>query len=123
MIYSLYVINKSGGVIFQKDFIDAVALEDPNDYMRVGSMFHTFNVFAYEMAPVKNSGFMNTFETEYAMIRCYQTKTGTKFFVIGDKEVPKLDTVRLYATYDADILVFEGGVRPLLRLCIEEPFL
>jgi hypothetical protein len=41
-IYSLYIINKSGGLIFQQSFSpDAPNLAN-NDHLRLGSTFHTY---------------------------------------------------------------------------------
>lgn len=41
-IYSLYIINKAGGLIFQKDFA-AVPKLSTNDYLRLASTFHSLH--------------------------------------------------------------------------------
>jgi len=38
-IFSLYVINKAGGLIYQKDFASIPKLQ-ANDYLRLASTFH-----------------------------------------------------------------------------------
>jgi hypothetical protein len=41
-IYSLYIINKAGGLIFQKDFFPIPKLAG-NDYLRLASTFHSLH--------------------------------------------------------------------------------
>ena len=38
-ILSLYVVNKSGGLIFSKDFVEKIARVDLNDSLRLASIW------------------------------------------------------------------------------------
>ncbi len=48
-VYSLYIINKSGGLIFQADFSKDSPKLSMNDHLRLGSTFHgqNFMLFLY----------------------------------------------------------------------------
>lgn len=40
MIYSLYIINKAGGLVYQKDFNDGLAKLSSNEYLVLAGTFH-----------------------------------------------------------------------------------
>jgi hypothetical protein len=46
-VYSLYIINKAGGLIYQKDFYNIPKLPG-NDYLRLLSTFHSFILYTSE---------------------------------------------------------------------------
>jgi hypothetical protein len=56
-IYSLYIINKAGGLIYQKDFLALPRLAG-NDYLRLLSTFHSLHAIAargIHITPVQHS--------------------------------------------------------------------
>lgn len=40
MIYSLYIINKAGGLIYQRDFADSLNKLTSNEYLVLAGTFH-----------------------------------------------------------------------------------
>jgi trafficking protein particle complex subunit 4 len=40
MIYSLYIINKAGGLIYQKDFAEGLNKLTSNEYLVLAGTFH-----------------------------------------------------------------------------------
>lgn len=76
-IHAIYIINKAGGLIYQKDFIQNASQLNSNDYLRLAGVFHGMHAIAKSVAPTKTSGGIVTLEAEHSQLRCYQSPTGT----------------------------------------------
>jgi hypothetical protein len=76
-IHAIYVINKAGGLIYQKDFIQNASQLNGNDYLRLAGVFHGMHTIARSVAPTKTSGGIVTLESEHSQLRCYQSPTGS----------------------------------------------
>jgi trafficking protein particle complex subunit 4 len=46
MLHSLYIINKSGGLVYQQDLSSAAPHLSTNDHLRLGSTFHSMHAIA-----------------------------------------------------------------------------
>lgn len=77
MIYSIYVINKSGGVIFKQDSEHQRVQDDANDGIRMGSLFYAFNSMAEDFSPVLQAGQLMSMETDSYSLKCIYTDSGT----------------------------------------------
>ena len=91
MIFSLYIVNKSGGVIFKQDSEHGRAHDDANDGIRMGSLFHAFDSMAENFSPVSTAGQMASMETDFFLLKCLYTDSGTTFFALGDPQEANLD--------------------------------
>lgn len=91
-VFSLYVINKSGGLIYYTDFVE-VAKQDSNTYLRLASTFHSMHAIAKQLSPVKGGGGISVIEADVFRLHCLQTATGIKFFLIVDKTQQNVDGV------------------------------
>jgi len=103
MIRSLYVVNKSGGLIYHREFRGPGRL-DTNDTLRVASIWHSLHAISSQLSPVPGCQGIELLEADTFDLHCYQTPTGTKFFSVvspGAQGVPSfLKTVyELYADY------------------------
>jgi hypothetical protein len=100
-IYSVYIINKAGGLIYQKDFT-AVPKLSTNDYLRLASTFHSLHAITargIHITPVndkkaqamanmqdplpRNQEGIQSLEAKDFRLQCYQTLTGLKFLLIA----------------------------------------
>lgn len=86
-VFSLYVINKAGGLIYQKNFVDLPKLTS-NDYLRLGSTFHGLHAicakgFSPHDASSTGGGGIQSLEAKDFRLQCFQTLTDTKFVMIG----------------------------------------
>lgn len=79
-VFNLFVINKSGGLIYYKDF-GSVCKLDTNDSLRLASTWHGLHAIAMQLSPVHGGGGIELLETDAFDLHCYQTLTGTKFFL------------------------------------------
>lgn len=76
MIFSLYVINKAGGLIYQKNFAEGLKTLTSNDYLILAGTFHGVHAISAQISPVQGSSGIETLETSTFTLRCFQTLTG-----------------------------------------------
>lgn len=54
-----------------------------NDYLRMASTFHGLHAIARELSPIPGCGGIEEIECDSFRLRCFQTPTGLKFYVIA----------------------------------------
>lgn len=101
MIFSLYVINKAGGLIYQKNFNDGLKQLSSNDYLILAGTFHGVHAISSQISPVPGSSGIEILETNHFTLRCFQTLTGTKFLLFTDPRQRDPDAIlkRVYEIY------------------------
>ncbi|KAG9291725.1 hypothetical protein G9A89_012010 [Geosiphon pyriformis] len=101
MIFSLYIINKAGGLIYQKDFSEGLAKLTDNEYLVLAATFHSVHAITSKISPIRNatSSGLEVLDADTFKLYCYQTLTGTKFLILSDPSHPNIDLV-LRRTYD-----------------------
>ncbi|KAI9187854.1 hypothetical protein H9P43_002245 [Blastocladiella emersonii ATCC 22665] len=82
MFLGLWIINKAGGLIFQRDFGESLARLSTNDYLVLAGTFHSVHAIASRISPVPGSSGIETLETDTFTLTCHQTPTGIKFLVV-----------------------------------------
>eukprot|EP00127_Corallochytrium_limacisporum_P007281 Clim_evm22s246 gene=Clim_evmTU22s246 len=83
MIYSVYIINKAGSLIFQQDYIEGYRLP-ANERIMLASTFHSLFAIAANISPANNSSGIKTLDCDSFRLECMQTATGTKFMLLAD---------------------------------------
>eukprot|EP01116_Phalansterium_solitarium_P000353 TRINITY_DN10227_c0_g1_i1.p2 TRINITY_DN10227_c0_g1~~TRINITY_DN10227_c0_g1_i1.p2 ORF type:complete len:142 (+),score=58.60 TRINITY_DN10227_c0_g1_i1:82-507(+) len=88
-VYSLYVISKSGGVIYHQSYSKDAPKLSMNEYLMLGSMFHSLYAITSELSPVPgptggSSSGMQVLESDTFRLQCFQTPTGIKFYMTTD---------------------------------------
>eukprot|EP00163_Fabomonas_tropica_P012191 TRINITY_DN23461_c0_g1_i1.p1 TRINITY_DN23461_c0_g1~~TRINITY_DN23461_c0_g1_i1.p1 ORF type:complete len:139 (+),score=23.15 TRINITY_DN23461_c0_g1_i1:311-727(+) len=87
MIYSLYIINRSGGLIYVRDFNPGEEGKrvGGNDTLRLGSTFHGLHAISSQLSPVATAvtAGIEVLETTTFKLESFQTETGTKFFAVA----------------------------------------
>ncbi|RUP51894.1 Sybindin-like protein [Jimgerdemannia flammicorona] len=101
MIYSLYIINKAGGLVYQKDFNDGLAKLSSNEYLVLAGTFHGVHAITSKISPLPNSSGIEILEAENFKLHCFQSLTGTKFLLITDLPHPNVEQAlrRIYDIY------------------------
>ncbi|XP_026434847.1 trafficking protein particle complex subunit 4-like isoform X2 [Papaver somniferum] len=102
-IYSLFIINKSGGLIFYKDYGSAGRM-DTNDSLRLASLWHSMHAISQQLSPVLGCQGIELLEADTFDLHCFQSLTGTKFFVVCEPGTQHMDTLlkiiyELYTDY------------------------
>ena len=113
MFLQLFIINKSGGLIFNQDLSPSAPKLSTNDWLRLGSTFHSLHAIAGQVAPVISGG-IERLETETFKLQSFQTLTGIKFVLTCDPQAgaPDLDAV-LHSIYE----LYRCACRARVRAC------
>ncbi|PNX80094.1 trafficking protein particle complex subunit 4-like protein, partial [Trifolium pratense] len=74
-IYSLYIINKSGGLIYYKDYGSAGRM-DTNDTLRVASLWHSMHAISQQLSPVSGCSGIELLQADTFDLHCFQSLTG-----------------------------------------------
>ena len=107
MIYTLYVLNRHGGVIFQKSFVCCSEEADSlNSMLQQGSTFFILSRMAQQVSPVDNSCGIQSIEFGDYVVECLATQTGLQFICVADQSHQRVRDLlacvyELYADYVA----------------------
>ena len=106
-IYSVYVINKHGSLLYSADFTQRQ--NKTNDKIRWASMFHAISAMAGQLSPVSSKRPVCLQGIECVsfsnfMLHCKQTLTGMKFLLVTKSPFNNAEEVlkqiyRAYADY------------------------
>ncbi|KAH8583045.1 sybindin-like family [Cryptosporidium sp. chipmunk genotype I] len=113
MYYSLYINNKNGSLIYQRDFSDIPLTA--NDRIRLASTFHGLCTIARQISPIKtkrsdeyiqNSNGISSISAELFRLECFETLTGLRFFLIASKDAQGLNELlhKVYQGYTDYVL-------------------
>jgi trafficking protein particle complex subunit 4 len=72
----LIIINKSGGVIYSKNLSNQGSTLSDNDYLRLGSTFHSLHAIATQVAPIVSAG-IEMIDTDTLKLYSFASKTGS----------------------------------------------
>ncbi|TVY44030.1 Transport protein particle subunit [Lachnellula subtilissima] len=105
VVYALIIINKAGGLVYQRDFTEGLNKLSVNDYLVLAGTFHGVHAITTRLNPLHPpneppSG-IEVMETEHFRLQCFQTLTGTKFLLFTEPFQPNTDKIvaRIYELY------------------------
>lgn len=75
MALTLYIVNKAGGLIYNRDLSPGVPKLGGNDYLRLASTFHSLHAISKQLAPVPSGGITQVDAPGFSL-HCYETPTG-----------------------------------------------
>ncbi|KAI8908026.1 Sybindin-like protein [Gorgonomyces haynaldii] len=101
MLHAVLVINKSGGLIYNRDFGNGIAKLSSNEYLVLAGTFHGVHAITCQISPVAGSQGIELLESQNLNIYCYQSPTGLKFVIITKSRFQNHELVckRLYDIY------------------------
>ena len=112
VVFALLIINKAGGLIFNRTFSPGLSKLDSNDYLILAGTFHGIHAISRTINPAPpvptTPGHRRTpttgiesMESSHFRLTCFQTPTGVKFLLFTSPEQPKTDAVvrRCYELY------------------------
>ncbi|RDH22415.1 Sybindin-like protein, partial [Aspergillus niger ATCC 13496] len=114
-VFSLIIINKAGGLVYQREFQPGLRKLSTNDYLVLAGTFHGNVVspsatsstptsstasYSYPNPGVPATG-LECLETDKFRLTCFQTLTGTKFLLFTDPLMANIDVVmkKIYELY------------------------
>jgi len=92
MFLHLFIVNKSGGLIHHRALSPKAPQIGTNEWLRIGSTFHSLHAIATEASPLKLQGNKNAgaddgieeIQASGMTLRCLQTRTGIKFVITAE---------------------------------------
>jgi len=102
-LLQLFIINRSGGLIYNKNLSSIAPTLSVNDVLRLGSTFHGLHAIAAQIAPVISAG-IEKLQTDTLKLQCFQSLTGVKFVITATTDTTDLDILlrsiyEIYADY------------------------
>ncbi|VEU23034.1 DEKNAAC104210 [Brettanomyces naardenensis] len=111
-VYSLYIISKSGSLLYQKDFNvvnSPISKHNTNDYLVIASTLHGVHAIASKLTPKEAMGNyersrlpsnsnrygLQCIRTDRFNICVYQSTTGLKIILITSKDLSDLSVLQL----------------------------
>ena len=113
VVFALLIINKAGGLIYNRDFHQGLSKLSSNDLLILAGTFHGVHVITRNLLPpslrqpktaanfpTRPSG-LEVLESSLFRLTCFQTATGTKFLLFTEPAQPNVDVVmrRVYELY------------------------
>ncbi|KAI1079448.1 Sybindin-like protein [Whalleya microplaca] len=119
-VLGLIVINKAGGLIYNRTFGDGLNQLNTNDYLVLAGTFHGVHAITTRLNPLKSqmphpqlvsstgapipsrpepSSGLEVMESENFRLQCFNTMTGTKFLLFTDTMQANVD-VTMHRVYD-----------------------
>lgn len=106
----LFIVNKSGGLIHHRALGANAPSLGTNEWLRIGSTFHSLHAIAAEASPLRVPHNKNKYgsddgieEVEFdgLVLRCFQTRTGVKFVITADHGTADIDYIlrEIYVLY------------------------
>ncbi|CAG9464733.1 unnamed protein product [Pedinophyceae sp. YPF-701] len=80
-VHGVYIINKSGGLIFSWAATPAARL-DTNEALRIASIWHSVSAITKQVSPVPGCHGMEVMHTDACDIYALQPMTGTKMLAV-----------------------------------------
>jgi len=112
-VFALLVINKAGGLIYNREFHTGLTKLSSNDLLILAGTFHGVHAITRSLLPaplqpvnspqnfpLRASG-LEVLETSQFRLNCFQTITGTKFLLVTEPAQPNIEVImrRVYELY------------------------
>jgi len=112
-VFALLIINKAGGLIYNREFHTGLAKLSSNDLLILAGTFHGVHAITRSLLPQalrppripgsfpqRPSG-LEVLESSLFRLTCFQTVTGVKFLLFTEPAQPNVDVVmrRVYELY------------------------
>ncbi|KAK4231048.1 putative trafficking protein particle complex subunit 4 [Podospora fimiseda] len=114
-IFSLIIINKAGGLIYNRSFHEGgLSKISTNDYLVLAGTFHGVHAITARLNPLPTNNRLSSsgtrpdppsgleiLESENFRMQCFTTLTGIKFLLFSDTTQTNVDTIirRVYEMY------------------------
>ncbi|KAI1794680.1 Sybindin-like protein [Ganoderma leucocontextum] len=100
-IFGLWVINKAGGLVYQRSFGEGLSHLTSNEYLVLAGTLHGIHAITSRLSPTGSSSGAHAISGETFKMNILLTATGTKFVLLTSLVEPTADTVlqKVYEIY------------------------
>jgi len=104
VVFALLIINKAGGLVYNRTFHSGLTPLSGNDYLILAGTFHGVHAISRNLSPVtpaRTSTGIESLQTSRFLMSCFQTPTGTKFLLFSEPAQSNTDVIlrRCYDIY------------------------
>ncbi|KAL4075595.1 Sybindin-like protein [Scleroderma yunnanense] len=101
VVFGLWVINKAGGLVYQRNFADGLAQLTSNEYLVLAGTLHGIHAITSRLSPTGPSSGAQVIEGESFKLTILLTATGTKFVLLTSLAETAADTIlqKVYEIY------------------------
>ncbi|EGN95601.1 hypothetical protein SERLA73DRAFT_186707 [Serpula lacrymans var. lacrymans S7.3] len=105
-VFGLWVINKAGGLVYQRNFADGLAQLTSNEYLVLSGTLHGIHAITSRLSPTGSSSGAQVIEGESFKMTILLTATGTKFVLLTSLAEPTADTLlqKIYEAYADSVM-------------------
>ncbi|THH12001.1 hypothetical protein EW145_g297 [Phellinidium pouzarii] len=82
VVFGLWVINKAGGLVYQRNFADGLAQLSSNEYLVLAGTLHGIHAITSRLSPTGSSSGAQVIEAETFKMTILLTATGTTYLLI-----------------------------------------
>ncbi|KAL5532793.1 hypothetical protein ACEPAF_4567 [Sanghuangporus sanghuang] len=100
VVFGLWVINKAGGLVYQRNFADGLAQLSSNEYLVLAGTLHGVHAITSRLSPAGPSSGAQVIEAETFKMTILLTATGTKFVLLTSLHDANAETL-LQKVYEA----------------------
>jgi trafficking protein particle complex subunit 4 len=86
-LLQLFIINKNGGLMYNKSLSTAAPRQDINDLLRIASTFHSLIEISKQMSPLPGCTGIERLETDTFVLTSLQALTGVKIVITATADV------------------------------------
>ncbi|KAI5453763.1 hypothetical protein NCC49_005576 [Naganishia albida] len=100
-VYGVWIINKAGGLIFQRNYGAGIAQLSSNEYLVMAGTLHGVHAITSRIAPVPKSSGAQIIESESFKMTIHMTLTGIKFVLISSVDMANAESIlqKIYEAY------------------------
>ncbi|KAJ7709473.1 transport protein particle complex subunit [Mycena rosella] len=105
-IFSLWVINKAGGLVYQRNFAEGLAQLTSNEYLVLAGTLHGIHAITSRLSPMGSSSGAQVIESESFKMTILLTATATKFVLLTSLTEHNPDNVlqKVYEIYSDAVM-------------------
>jgi hypothetical protein len=89
LIYSFFIINKSGGLIYSRAF-EGAPRRDLDEALRLASVWHSLHAISAQLSPAPGCGGVELLSAETFDLHCFAAPTGTKMLLLVEPQCPQV---------------------------------
>ncbi|KAJ2927591.1 hypothetical protein H1R20_g7104, partial [Candolleomyces eurysporus] len=105
-IFGLWIINKAGGLVYQRNFAEGLAQLTSNEYLVLAGTLHGIHAITSRLSPTESSSGANVIEGETFKMTIFLTVTGTKFVLLTslNETIAEHILQRIYEAYSDAVM-------------------
>ncbi|KAI6109672.1 TRAPP complex subunit Trs23 [Pisolithus sp. B1] len=106
VVFGLWVINKAGGLVYQRNFTDGLAQLTSNEYLVLAGTLHGIHAITSRLSPTGPSSGAQVIEGESFKLTILLTVTGTKFVLSTPLAEAAAESIlqRVYEIYSDTVM-------------------